>query len=91
MKTATNKDEAFDIESKPKGPHGWIQWKGTQVCMDVHCQCGAHFHVDGWFAYQVKCPACNIVYSCNGHIELIKLTNPDPKDCKPLTDEDYEN
>lgn len=21
-------------------PHGWIQWKGTDVCVDIYCKCG---------------------------------------------------
>lgn len=42
-------------EWRPPGPHGWIQWKGTSVCMDVHCACGAHGHVDADFAYTLKC------------------------------------
>jgi len=33
------------------GPHAWIQWKGTDVCMDVRCSCGNHGHVDADFAF----------------------------------------
>lgn len=57
-----------------KDPHGWIQWKGTDVCMDIHCSCGCHSHVDKDFTYYVKCPKCGRMYECNGHIELIPLT-----------------
>ena len=57
-------------------PHGWIQWKGTEVCMDVHCKCGALAHVDASFAYHVRCEACDTVYFCNSHIELIELLLP---------------
>jgi hypothetical protein len=74
MKEALNSEEAFEIEEKYEGqPHGWVQWKGTDVCMDIHCECGHHSHIDAEFAYHVKCPKCKAVYSCNGHIELIKL------------------
>ena len=31
----------------------FIQWKGTDVCMDFHCKCGAHLHIDGMFVYKV--------------------------------------
>jgi hypothetical protein len=54
-------------------PHGWIQWKGTQVCMDVYCACGKHFHMDESFCYHIKCPCCAQVYECDGHITLIPL------------------
>lgn len=74
MKTAKNSKEAWDMQETYAGnPHGWVQWKGTQVCMDVHCQCGHLSHIDADFAYFVKCPKCATVYMCNGHIELIKL------------------
>lgn len=53
-------------------PHGWIQWKGTDVCMDIHCDCGQMSHVDGDFCYYVKCPHCDKVWECDGHIQLKK-------------------
>lgn len=40
----------------------FIQWKGTDLCMDFHCPCGAHCHVDASFAYYVRCGACGQVY-----------------------------
>lgn len=43
-------------------PNIYIQWKGTDVCMDFHCECGAICHFDGTFAYTVKCPHCNVVW-----------------------------
>ena len=36
----------------PEAPYAYIQWKGTDVCLDVHCTCGAELlHYDGYFAY----------------------------------------
>jgi len=63
------------VEFTPKDPHGWVQWKGTDVCMDVHCSCGCHFHIDAEFVYFVECPACNKVYEVNGHVELIEVVD----------------
>lgn len=51
----------FDFNRTDK-PNAFIQWKGTDVCMDFYCECGAHCHFDGYFAYVVKCPHCEIVY-----------------------------
>lgn len=74
MKKAKNTDEAWKIQETHKGePHAWIQWKGTNVCMDVYCKCGAHLHVDAMFAYHVECGSCGTFYMCNGHIELIEI------------------
>ena len=71
---AKNSDEANKIQERYiDKPHGWIQWKGTDVCMDIHCKCGYMSHVDDLFAYHVKCPNCGTVYLCNGHIQLIEI------------------
>lgn len=43
---------------EPEGPHAFIQWKGTDVCMDFYCECGEENHFDGYFAYVVKCAGC---------------------------------
>jgi hypothetical protein len=73
-KIAKTDKEAWAIQERYEGlPGGWIQWKGTSVCMDVHCICGTGWHVDAGFAYYVKCPYCGRVYMCNGHIEFIEI------------------
>ncbi len=62
-KIAEDRYEDWDIQETYEGkPHGWIQWKGTEVCMDVHCACGELTHVDAEFAYNVQCPVCLRVY-----------------------------
>ena len=50
------------FDSDAPNPRAWVQWKGTNVCMDFHCECGAHCHFDGYFAYTVKCPHCATVW-----------------------------
>jgi len=58
-----------------KDSHGWIQFKGTNLCMDVYCKkCGHHSHIDATFAYYVQCPKCQSIYELNGHIQLIDVT-----------------
>jgi hypothetical protein len=54
-------DDGFDFNATKK-PSAFIQWKGTDVCMDFYCDCGAHCHFDGSFAYTVKCPHCDEVW-----------------------------
>lgn len=56
-------------------PHGWVQWKGTNVCMDVHCPCGQSTHIDDDFVYYVECGACGKRFMVNGHVELVPLTD----------------
>ena len=62
-------------QDNPKGDaHGWIQWKGTDACIDLHCRCGYHGHRDGDFLYFVECPECNRAYALGQNIKLIELT-----------------
>lgn len=55
-------------------PHGWIQWKGTDACVDLHCACGAHGHHDGYSMYHVACTDCGRKYVVGMNIDLIELT-----------------
>lgn len=68
------------------GPHGWIQFKGTDLCIDIHCKCGAMTHFDGGFCYFIKCVVCGQVYELNGHIELIERKKDEVTDYQESTD-----
>ena len=50
--------------STPEGSDArmFIQWKGTEVCLDFTCACGQSGHLDGGFAYYVQCPSCEATY-----------------------------
>lgn len=87
-KKARTSDDAWKIQETYAGkPHGWIQWKGTEVCIDLHCKCGAHCHFDGGFLYHWKCPHCSAVYMLNGHVEMIELEK-EPEHCKTSEKDD---
>lgn len=82
MKCAVNSEVAWKMQNKFEDePHGWIQWKGTDVCLDLTCECGQLTHLDSDFAYFVKCGLCGRVYALNGHIEIIQLKE-EPEDVK---------
>lgn len=53
-----------------KDPSNFIQWKGTDVCMDVHCMCGYHSHLDCSFAYYIRCPKCKRVYQMGNEVSM---------------------
>lgn len=44
------------IGDEPENPYAFIQWKGTDVCMDFHCECGAHCHFDGSYVLDDRRP-----------------------------------
>lgn len=54
-------------------PSGFIQWKGTNVCMDVRCKCGHHGHVDSDFAYFYQCPSCKQVFGVGEYVKIVEL------------------
>ena len=58
-------------------PSTFIQWKGTDVCVDVYCGCGEQFHVDGFFAYVVQCPHCGAFYHMSTRVKLTQIAEPD--------------
>lgn len=62
----------LEIDGKPfeDRPHVWIQWKGTDVCCDIHCACGEMLHFDGEFFYFVKCGACGQTWEVGSHVAL---------------------
>lgn len=63
-----------DTQFQENEPHGWIQWKGTDVCADLYCICGFHGHVDGDFFYGYECKKCGQKYGVGMNIKLIPLT-----------------
>ena len=57
--------------------YGWIQWKGTGVCMDIHCKCGHFCHFDGEFFYSYECPKCKTKFAVGANIKFIELKSED--------------
>ena len=55
-------------------PHVWIQWKGTDVCCDVHCSCGNHSHYDGDFFYTFQCNKCGKYWEVGTHMPIYEVT-----------------
>ena len=50
----------------------WIQWKGTEVCIDIHCKCGKHSHIDAEFFYYFRCE-CGQLYWPQTTIAMIPI------------------
>lgn len=53
----------------------FIQWKGTDLCMDFYCACGAHCHFDGYFSHFVGCPHCGAAYELGTQVRARKLAD----------------
>ena len=56
----------------------FIQWKGTNVCLDFHCfKCNTFAHLDASFAYFLKCPTCGQHYAMPSTVSLLAINPPD--------------
>jgi hypothetical protein len=53
----------------------FIQWKGTDVCLDFTCECGGSGHVDAMFVYTIKCPDCGRVWAMPHTVSLVESTD----------------
>jgi hypothetical protein len=53
----------------------YLQWKGTDVCLDFHCyRCNTFGHVDGFFASFLQCPTCGQGYAMPSVVTLKPVT-----------------
>lgn len=87
VSTIFQRCEQADADTK-SGPYGWIQWKGTNVCMDIHCRCGEHTHIDGDFAYTIRCGKCGQLYGTCANVRLLPITEEEfaaEDRCEPVT------
>jgi len=75
----TNITISKDYEKKWKPPYAWLQWKGTDCCVDIYCVCGAQLHYDGDFMYYIQCPKCKRYFECDAHIKLFEVDLKDPE------------
>jgi len=67
-------------EATPTGQitkSNFIQWKGTDICMDFYCKCGYYNHYDGYFAYHVQCFGCKQIYKMADSIEMEEVLASD--------------
>lgn len=58
-------------------PELYVQWKGTEVCLDFQCECSAEedayeFHFDGFMFGHVKCPRCGTVWEIDAHPKVTR-------------------
>lgn len=51
----------------------YVQYKGTDICLDFTCSCGAGGHFDGYHAYSVTCGSCGQVWLLPQSLALTRL------------------
>ena len=67
-----------------KDPWVFLQWKGTDACLDFHCLCGNENessgvgHFDGYGAYYLKCMRCLRVYELPTDLKLELASEDEP-------------
>lgn len=74
---------ALDVAPEGTELHTFVQWKGTDLCMDAWCECdgggeaNGSFHVCGFFAHNVQCPYCGQVYQLSTRLLARKVERSD--------------
>lgn len=68
---------SIDYDRYKGEPHAFVQWKGTDACMDLYCKCGQQGHVDAGFAYHAVCAECGQQYDVEPYVRLIPVDSID--------------
>lgn len=55
----------------------FIQWKGTDACLDLHCTCGTDLHFDGDFAYAIRCWKCRAIWEMPTELAVTQVDYAD--------------
>lgn len=71
-RTKAVENELFGKETE-RFAYCFIQWKGTDVCMDFHCLCGESYHIDGDFVYTIVCHECGRWYDVGTRVVLREM------------------
>ena len=64
---------------------GYIQYKGTDICIDLCCECGWNDHYDGYFCYGFTCPKCGQSYTLPDELNFTKVEVDSKNDWKFIT------
>ena len=65
----------IEADPPPEDPKGRIQYKGTDLCIDLYCECETTEHLDGEFIQFWQCPNCGKRYMLSAYVKLIE-TDP---------------
>lgn len=70
-----DKFDAWDRLNHPTDAHTFIQWQGTDVCLDFHCPCGAYLHFDTYLLFGVECGHCGSKFLLSSHVRAMRVEN----------------
>lgn len=64
----------------------FVQYKGTDICLDFHCICESEYpgsdfgHYDGYHAYALQCGRCGRIYEMPTNLtpKLVESTQYEP-------------
>ena len=63
-------------------PYGILQWKGTDACLDLRCECGELTHLDGEMGYVIKCVKCGRVFWVRPYVLMTELVGENLADAE---------
>lgn len=53
----------------------FMQWQGTDICVDIHCKCDHNSHFDGYSFNYFKCK-CGRKYEVSRELNMTELKDP---------------
>lgn len=79
------------LADNPGAPYAFIQWKNTDACLDIYCECGAQGHIDDYFCYSVQCRNCGKIWQLAHYVRLYPNGTGDDEavDPKPFGDDPH--
>lgn len=78
-------DLRFSPDFSPMGrPYAFIQWKGTDVCLDFYCDCGYQGHFDGYFAYRIRCVQCGKEWDTPHSVKVVPAQTTEAPTVEPI-------
>ena len=57
----------------------FLQFKNTDICIDLFCDCGESSHYDGDFARFAKCPHCGQIWELPSMLTPARVTAEHPQ------------
>lgn len=62
-----------DFKEEASETRASMQLKGTDICIDIYCKCGARGHFDGYFLYHFECENCGQVYAVGSSVKMVPV------------------
>ncbi len=60
-------------------PNTYVQWQGSDLCLDFNCPCGNWGHLDVGFLFALRCASCGRSWRIAPALLVSELKEGDPQ------------